>query len=111
VIDVEGLSVESLTIELLPGKRSVIRVLKADESVHCFSVLGEDLHTLNLSIFAEVLLKLLVSSVGREIFDVKIASLFGVLEPQLLLLLLYISLILLKSIFDIECKTIYFFTV
>jgi hypothetical protein len=75
VINVEGLSIKGLAIELLSGKGSVIRVLEADEGINSLSVLLEDLHAFDLSVLTEVLLELHISSVGREIFDVKVASL------------------------------------
>lgn len=75
MIDVENLSVEGLLIECLLSISSIVRVLKADKGIYSLSVFAEDLDTFNVTVFTEVLSKLLFTSIGREVLDIEIASL------------------------------------
>lgn len=102
VVDVENLSVEGLLIKLLSGECSIVWVLEADEGVDSFTFFTEDLNAFDLTALSEVLSELLFGGVGWEVLNVEIASLLGVLESHLVLLLFLFSFGFLKGFSDVE---------
>jgi hypothetical protein len=102
VVDVEGLSVEGLLVQLLLGEGSIVWVLEANKGIDGFVLSRENLDALDFAVSAEVLLELLFGGLGREVLHVEIASLLGVLESHLVLLLFHVSLALLESFTNVE---------
>ena len=91
MIDVEHLSHEGHLIKILLGLSSVVRILEANKGIDGLSLFAENLDTFNFSKFTKVLTELLLSGGRWEVLDIKVASLFRVLEPHLVLLLFQLS--------------------
>jgi len=91
------------------GDGGLIRSLEADESVNVLTfVVAEHLKALDFTILLEALSKLFFSSPRREILNVQIASLLGVLVLEHFTSSLDSSALLLKSFLDIKLLTIDF---
>lgn len=97
MVDVELLAIECVHVELLSGKSSIIRRFVANEGIESLTFLREKLHAFDITILREETLKFFFSGIGREVFDIEIASLLGVLESELISTFLLISISFLKS--------------
>lgn len=71
VVDKQVVAVQWVCSCFLFSKRSGKRTLKVNESISCLTFFCFEIEFLNLSILGEVLMKLLLSSGRREVFDVK----------------------------------------
>jgi len=80
MVDVKSLSIEYLLRNLLLGYSSIIWGLVANKGVESITLLGEYLDTFDFTILLEVLSKFSFGGSGREVLNVKVASLLGVLE-------------------------------
>lgn len=111
VSNVEGLSLQGLVRSLHFSNGSLLGGFVADESIESFSFLGEDFDALEFTVLFKVLSKFSLSGGGREVLDVEIASLLGVLESELLSLFLSFSLLLFQGFFDVDSETLVFFII
>jgi len=102
VINVEGLSVEGLLVKLGFCCSSIVWILEANKGVYSFTFrLAEDLYTFDFSEFSKVLSEFLLTSVGWEILNIEIASLLGLFESHLFLLLFLFSFSFVQELSDV----------
>lgn len=87
VVNVQLLAEETGLVQVLFGHGGRLWVCEAHKRILSFSFLREDLDALYLSILREDFIQLLLSGVSREVLDVQIASLLGVLVPHHVFLL------------------------
>jgi hypothetical protein len=106
VVDVELLSIEGLLVEFILGLLSFLWVLEADEGIDSLAFLGEELDVLDFSVLREEFFELLFSGSRREVLDIEIASLLGVLVSKHLLGLFHFSLGLLEGFLDVKFLTV-----
>jgi len=102
VVNIELLSVEGVLMELSLGKGGLFRVLEADKGVDGLILLREKLDVLNFSILSKKFFQLLSGSIRREVFDIEIASLFGVLVSEHFFGLFHLSVFLLEGFLHID---------
>jgi len=106
VVDVELLSVEGGLVKLSLGLRSLLGILEANESIESLSFLGEELNVFDFTVLSEQFFELLFGGVGREVFDVEVASLLGVLVSKHLLGLFHLSLRFLQCLSDVKLLSV-----
>jgi len=111
VVHVELLSVESLLVKSLLGGQSLVGLSVANKGVKGFLLIGHHLKAFDLSVLAEEFHELLFGSVLREVLHVEVASSLGLLESELLLGLLEVTVRLLQSFLDIELLAFELFAV
>jgi hypothetical protein len=90
---------------------SLLWILEADKGIKSLTFLREKLDVFDFTILSKEFFKLLFGSSGREVLDVEIASLLGVLVSEHLLGLFNLSLCLLQSFFAVELFAINHFIV
>jgi len=91
-IDIECFVVPLSTILLCLGVGCTLWRFEADESISSLSLLVlEELHRFNASMLSEQISKILLRSLGLEVFHVQIASSLGLFELLDLLLKLELS--------------------
>jgi hypothetical protein len=84
---------------------SIVWILEANKGVYGFTFgLTEDLYTFNFTEFSKVLFEFLFTSVGWEVLNIEIASLFGLFESHLLLLLFLFSFRFVQELSDVELE-------
>jgi hypothetical protein len=93
------------------GLRSFLGIFEADEGIKSLTFLRKKLDAFDFTIFSEEFSKLLFGGSGREVLDIKVASLLGVLVSEHLLGLFNLSLCLLQSFFAVELFAINHFIV
>jgi len=109
VINVKRSFTEGLVMKTLFSNRCLIRSLEANKSVDILTlVVSEHLEAFNITKLLESLSKLLLGGLRREVFDVQVASLFGVLVLEHLTSSLDSSALLLESFLDVELVTLNF---
>jgi len=103
VVDVKRSLTESLVVETGLGNGGLIGSLEANESVNVLTlVVAEHLKALNVTKLLESLSELLLGGLGREVLDVQVASLLGVLVLEHLASSLNSSALLLESFLNVE---------
>jgi hypothetical protein len=113
-IYIELLSVENKVVQLVLSESCRLWVLIAHEGIEALFFLGEDLDALNDAKLFKKVFKFFGLGVRGEVLNVEIASLLGVLELGLLLLLFILSVLLLQGfsyidLFAIELNSIQLF--
>ena len=110
-VNVKLLSVESVVVKLVLGHGGSFWVLEASEGVETLTFSWEDLEALNSSELLEKSLKFSIGGLRREVLDVEIASLLGVLELSLFLLLFLLSVGLLEGFSDVNLSSFNILTI
>jgi hypothetical protein len=111
VVDVKLFAVEGSLVKFSLSLGSLLGILEADKGIKSLTFLRKKLDVFDFTIFSEEFFKLLFGSSGREVLDIKVASLLGVLISEHLLGLFNLSISFPQSFFAVEFFAINHFIV